>query len=72
MSFSPMTIEEIRSRAQDFTLPYHYEYTTIAYKKPDVTGKMYIYFQPFKLSVSKDTTFSLKKYMTKTILFNSV
>ena len=52
MSFTPMAIEEIRSRAQDFTLPYHYEYTTITYKKPDATNKMYIYFQPFKSNVS--------------------
>ena len=52
MSFTPMAIGKVRARAQDFTLPYYYEYTTIVYKKPDPSDKIYIYFKPFKLSVS--------------------
>ena len=52
MSIAPLAIEEIRERAQDFTLPYNYDKTTIAYKKPEVMSKMYIYLKPFRLNVS--------------------
>ena len=64
-----MVIEEVRERAQDFTLPYYYDYTTIAYRKPEVTSKMYIYLKPFRLNVSKNKCNLIKVFMLFVPLF---
>ena len=51
MSFAPMARSAVRSTAQDFTQPFFYEYTTVAFKKPDQKAKVNLYVMPFKTNV---------------------
>ena len=52
MSFTPMGTNSQRSRVQDFSKPFHFEYSTVAYKKLDALNRMSLYLEPFSTSVS--------------------
>ena len=52
MAFVPQAFTWDRSTAQDFcTIPFNLEYSTVAFKKPNLDNKMNIYIKPFKTMV---------------------
>ena len=59
MSVTPTAIEEVRERAQDFSIPYHFEYTIVVYKKSDHSSTRSMYLMPFKWNVSSSQKISL-------------
>ena len=51
MLFAPLAPTMPRTLVQDFSRPFFFEYTTLAYKKLQQTNKMDLYAKPFKLAV---------------------
>ena len=51
LSFAPAGAVYNRLPAQDFSLPFYFEYSTLAYKKVVKANKMDVYAMPFKLTV---------------------
>ena len=54
MSVTSMSIDDVREKGQDFSIPYSYGYSMIVYKKPDWTSTVHMYIMPFKYNVSRD------------------
>ena len=70
MSLAPMTPDEIREKAQDFTAPFYFEYSLVVYKKPDKSSLMNMYLLPFKPNVSNDIHDSSQTRLIRSFCFD--